>query len=160
MKKRIISLVLVLCMAAAILPIPAGAYVGDIPGVDYTRIEYNTILDQEVKFTIGEHQFTGKLSNGNRLEDEEVDRIIREFMTSYNITSEDLQTLHAIADKGLKYDESREVPPRVLVELLLAACGVDNAEMLSKILSGEAEIDPSKFTGESVLKNLKDMAGA
>ena len=55
---------LVLCMLAAVLPIPAGAYVGNIPGVDYTRIEYNTILDQEVKFTIGEHQFTGKLSNG------------------------------------------------------------------------------------------------
>ena len=128
MKKRIISLVLVLCMVAAVLPIPAGAYVGDIPGVDYTRIEYNTILDQEVKFKIGSHEFTGKLSNGNRLEDEEVDGIIREFMTSYNITSEELQTLHAIEGKALKYDESREVPPRVLVELMLAACGVDNAE--------------------------------
>ena len=158
MKKRIISLVLVLCMVAAILPIPAGAYVGDIPGVDYTRIEYNTILDQEVKFTIGEHQFTGKLSNGNRLEDEEVDGIIREFMTSYNITSEELQTLHAIEGKALKYDESREVPPRVLVELMLAACGVDNAEDLSKILSGDATFDLSKLTGESVLKKLKDMA--
>ena len=158
MKKRIISLVLVLCMVAAILPIPAGAYVGDIPGVDYTRIEYNTILDQEVKFTIGEHQFTGKLSNGNRLDDEEVDGIIREFMTSYNITSEELQTLHAIEGKALKYDESREVPPRVLVELMLAACGVDNAEDLSKILSGDATFDLSTLTGESVLKKLKDMA--
>ena len=158
MKKRIISLVLVLCMVAAILPIPAGAYVGDIPGVDYTRIEYNTILDQEVKFKIGSHEFTGKLSNGNRLEDEEVDGIIREFMTSYNITSEELQTLHAIEGKALKYDESREVPPRVLVELMLAACGVDNAEDLSKILSGDATFDLSTLTGESVLKKLKDMA--
>ena len=131
-KKRIVSLVLVLCMVAAILPLSASAYTGDIPGVDYTRIEYNTILDQEVKFKIGSHEFTGNLSNGNRLEDEEVDGIIREFMNSYNITSEDLQALHAIADKGLKYDESREVPPRVLVELMLAACGVDNAETLSK----------------------------
>ena len=158
MKKRIISLVLVLCMVAAVLPIPASAYVGDIPGVDYTRIEYNTILDQEVKFKIGSHEFTGKLSNGNRLEDEEVDGIIREFMTSYNITSEELQTLHAIEGKALKYDESREVPPRVLVELMLAACGVDNAEDLSKILSGDATFDLSKLTGESVLKKLKDMA--
>ena len=158
MKKRIISLVLVLCMVAAILPIPAGAYVGDIPGVDYTRIEYNTILDQEVKFKIGSHEFTGKLSNGNRLDDEEVDGIIREFMTSYNITSEELQTLHAIEGKALKYDESREVPPRVLVELMLAACGVDNAEDLSKILSGDATFDLSTLTGESVLKKLKDMA--
>ena len=33
-KKRIISLVLVLCMVAAVLPIPASAYTGDIPGVD------------------------------------------------------------------------------------------------------------------------------
>ena len=158
MLKRTVSLVLALCLVAAILPIPSGAYVGDIPGVDYTRIEYNTILDQEVKFSIGEHQFTGKLSNGNRLEDEEVDGIIREFMTGYNINSSDLQTLHAIADKGLKYDESREVPPRVLAELLLAACGVDNAETLSKILSGDASIDLSKFSGEYVLKTLKDMA--
>ena len=82
MKKRIISLVLVLCMVAAVLPIPAGAYVGDIPGVDYTRIEYNTILDQEVKFKIGSHEFTGKLSNGNRLDEEEVDIIILELMNS------------------------------------------------------------------------------
>ena len=158
MKKRIISLVLVLCVIAAVLPIPASAYVGDIPGVDYTRIEYNTILDQDVTFKIGGYEFTGKLSNGNRLEDDEVDGIIREFMTSYNITSEDLKTLHAIADKGLQYDESREVPPRVLVELLLAASGVDNAETLSKILSGDATIDLSKFSGAAVLKQLKDMA--
>ena len=158
MKKRIISLLLLICMVVAVLPISTRAYVGDIPGVDYTRIEYNTILDQEVQFTIGEHQFTGKLSNGNRLEDEEVDGIIREFMTSYNITSEELQTLHAIEGKALKYDESREVPPRVLVELMLAACGVDNAEDLSKILSGDATFDLSKLTGESVLKKLKDMA--
>ena len=80
MKKRIISLVLVLCMVAAVLPIPASAYTGDIPGVDYARIEYNTIMDQEVKIKIGSHEFTGKLSNGNRLDDEEVDGIIREFM--------------------------------------------------------------------------------
>lgn len=158
MKKRIISFLLILCMVLSLLPVTADAYVGDIPGVDYTRIEYNTILDQEVKFKIGSHEFTGKLSNGNRLDDEEVDGIIREFMTSYNITSEELQTLHAIEGKALKYDESREVPPRVLVELMLAACGVDNAEDLSKILSGDATFDLSTLTGESVLKKLKDMA--
>ena len=37
MKKRIISLVLVLCIVAAVLPIPASAYVGNIPGVDYSE---------------------------------------------------------------------------------------------------------------------------
>ena len=158
MKKRSISLVLVLCMVAAILPIPAGAYVGDIPGVDYTRIEYNTILDQEVKFKIGSHEFTGKLSNGNRLDDEEVDGIIREFMTSYNITSLQLKYLEALEDTGLEYDESRYVQPRVLVELLLSACGVDSAETLSKILTGDANFDPSKFSGEAVLNELQNTA--
>ncbi|MBE6933006.1 MAG: hypothetical protein E7464_06485 [Ruminococcaceae bacterium] len=158
MKKRILSLLLAAALVLSVFPLSASAYVGDIPGVDYTRIEYNTILDQEVKFSIGSHEFTGMLSNGNRLEDEEVDGIIREFMGSYNITSEELQTLHAIEGKALKYDESREVPPRVLAELLLSACGVDNAETLSKILSGDATFDLSKLTGESVLKKLKDMA--
>ena len=156
--KKIMVLLLAMVLMVGMLPVGTQAYVGDIPGVDYTRIEYNTVLDQEVKFSLGGHEFTGKLSNGNRLEDEEVDGIIREFMKSYNITSEDLKSLHAIADKGLQYDEDREVPPRVLVELMLAACGVDNAEDLSKILSGDATFDLSTLTGESVLKKLKDMA--
>lgn len=80
----------------SLFPIQANAYVGDIPGVDYTRIKYNTMLDQEVKFKIGSHEFTGKLSNGNRLEEDEADRIIVEFIGNYNITSEDLIALHAI----------------------------------------------------------------
>ncbi len=158
MAKRVACLVLIVCMALVVMPIPADAYVGDIPGVDYTRIEYNTILDQEVKFKIGSHEFTGRLSNGNRLEDDEVDGIIREFMGSYNISSEDLISLHAIEGKALKYDEKREVPPRVLVELLLVACGVNNAEAFSKILSGDANIDLSKLTGENALKTIKNMA--
>ena len=158
MKKRILSLVLVLCITAAVLPTPASAYTGDIPGVDYTRIEYNTILDQEVKFTIGGYEFTGKLSNGNRLEEEEVDRIISEFMASYNITSLQLKYLEALEDRGLEYDESRYVQPRVLVELLLSACGVDSAETLSKILTGDANFDPSKFSGEAVLNELQNTA--
>ena len=49
MKKRIISLLLLICMVVAVLPIPAGAYVGNIPGMDYTRIEYNTELRKSTK---------------------------------------------------------------------------------------------------------------
>ena len=151
MKKRIISLVLVLCMVAAVLPIPAGAYVGDIPGVDYTRIEYNTILDQEVKFTIGEHQFTGKLSNGNRLDEETVDIIILELMISYGMNSDKLKELHAMAGEGLKYDESRYLQPQGLVQLFLVTAGVKNAETLSQILTGEYKFDPS---ASNILKNI------
>ena len=115
MKKRIISFLLLLCMVLSLLPVTADAYVGDIPGVDYTRIEYNTILDQEVKFKIGSHEFTGKLSNGNRLDEETVDIIILELMISYGMNSDKLKELHAMAGEGLKYDESRYLQPQGLV---------------------------------------------
>ena len=151
MKKRIISLVLVLCMVAAVLPIPASAYTGDIPGVDYTRIEYNTILDQEVKFKIGSHEFTGKLSNGNRLDEETVDIIILELMISYGMNSDKLKELHAMAGEGLKYDESRYLQPQGLVQLFLVTAGVKNAETLSQILTGEYKFDPS---ASNILKNI------
>ena len=154
MKKRIISLVLVLCMVAAILPVPASAYVGDIPGVDYTRIEYNTILDQDVKFTIGSHEFTGKLSNGNRLDEEEVDIIILELMNSYGMTYDKLKQLHAMEGEALKFDESRYLAPRGMVQLLLVTLGVKNAETLSQLLTGEYKFDASV---DNVLSNIAKM---
>ncbi|MBR2880250.1 MAG: hypothetical protein IKC02_06220, partial [Oscillospiraceae bacterium] len=65
------------------MPVAASAYSGDIPHVDYTRIDYNTVLETEVLFNIGSHTFKGKLANGNMLDEEEVDQIILEFMSSY-----------------------------------------------------------------------------
>jgi len=136
----------------------AHAYTGDIPGVDYTRIEYNTILEQEVKFNIGGHEFTGKLSNGNRLDEEEVDIIILDFMQSYNITTGELQRLEALEDTALKFDESRYVQPRILLEYALVLSGVKNAEQLSKYLTGEEKIDPSKFKLPSTSDMIKKFA--
>ena len=161
MKKRIVSLLLALCMVLAVIPpAPARAYSGDIPHVDYTRIEYNTVLETEVQFNIGKHTFTGKLTNGNMLDEEEVDQIILEFMSSYNITTGDLQRLEALEDTALKYDESRYVQPRILAEYMLVVCGVKNAELLSKLMTGEEVIDPSKFKvpgAADVIKKLASM---
>ncbi|MBQ4550258.1 MAG: hypothetical protein IJA49_04115 [Oscillospiraceae bacterium] len=158
MRKRIVSLLLTLCMVLAIVPIPARAYSGDIPHVDYTRIEYNTVLETEVQFNIGKHTFTGKLANGNMLDEEEVDQIILEFMQSYNITTGDLQRLEALEDTALKYDESRYVQPRILAEYMLVVCGVKNAEQLSKLLTGEETIDPSKFKVPGTADVIKKLA--
>lgn len=158
MRKRIVSLLLTLCMVLAIVPIPARAYSGDIPHVDYTRIEYNTVLETEVQFNIGKHTFTGKLANGNMLDEEEVDQIILEFMSSYNITTGDLQRLEALEDTALKYDESRYVQPRILAEYMLVVCGVKNAEQLSKLLTGEETIDPSKFKVPGTADVIKKLA--
>lgn len=145
-------------MVLAIVPIPARAYSGDIPHVDYTRIEYNTVLETEVQFNIGKHTFTGKLANGNMLDEEEVDQIILEFMQSYNITTGDLQRLEALEDTALKYDESRYVQPRILAEYMLVVCGVKNAEQLSKLLTGEETIDPSKFKVPGTADVIKKLA--
>ena len=158
LRKRIVSLLLTLCMVLAIVPIPARAYSGDIPHVDYTRIEYNTVLETEVQFNIGKHTFTGKLANGNMLDEEEVDQIILEFMQSYNITTGDLQRLEALEDTALKYDESRYVQPRILAEYMLVVCGVKNAEQLSKLLTGEETIDPSKFKVPGTADVIKKLA--
>ena len=159
MRKRMVSLILTLCMILAIVPLPASAYSGDIPHVDYTRIEYNTVLETEVQFNIGKHTFTGKLANGNMLDEEEVDQIILEFMQSYNITTGDLQRLEALEDTALKYDESRYVQPRILAEYMLVVCGVKNAEQISKLLTGEETIDPSKFKVPGAADVIKKLAG-
>jgi len=146
-------------MLLPMMPVTASAYSGDIPHVDYTRIDYNTVLETEVLFNIGSHTFKGKLANGNMLDEEEVDQIILEFMSSYNITTADLQRLEAIEDTALKFDESRYVQPRVLAEYLLAVCGVKNAEQLTKYLSGEEKIDPSKFKVPGAADLIKKLAG-
>ena len=159
MKKRILSLLLALALLLPCLPVTAFAYSGDIPHVDYTRIDYNTVLETEVLFNIGSHTFKGKLANGNMLDEEEVDQIILEFMSSYNITTADLQRLEALEDTALKFDESRYVQPRVLAEYLLAVCGVKNAEQLTKYLSGEEKIDPSKFKVPGAADLIKKLAG-
>ena len=86
MRKRVLSLLLAVAMLLPMMPVAASAYSGDIPHVDYTRIDYNTVLETEVLFNIGSHTFKGKLANGNMLDEEEVDQIILEFMQSYNIT--------------------------------------------------------------------------
>ena len=159
MRKRVLSLLLAVAMLLPMMPVAASAYSGDIPHVDYTRIDYNTVLETEVLFNIGSHTFKGKLANGNMLDEEEVDQIILEFMQSYNITTADLQRLEAIEDTALKFDESRYVQPRVLAEYLLAVCGVKNAEQLTKYLSGEEKIDPSKFKVPGAADLIKKLAG-
>ncbi len=158
MRKRILSLALALTFLLCAMPMTAHAYSGDIPHVDYTRIEYNTVLETEVLFNIGSHTFKGKLANGNMLDEEEVDQIILEFMSSYNITTGDLQRLEALEDTALKFDESRYVQPRVLAEYILVACGVKNAEQLSKLMTGEEKIDPSKFKVPSAADLIKKFA--
>lgn len=158
MKKRILSLLLALALLLPMLPVTASAYSGDIPHVDYTRIEYNTVLETEVLFNIGSHTFKGKLANGNMLDEEEVDQIILEFMSSYNITTGDLMRLEQIEDTALKYDESRYVQPRILVEYTLVVLGVKDAEQLSKYMTGEEKIDPSKFKIPSAAEIIRKLA--
>jgi len=159
LKKRFLSLLLTAALLLPLFPTSAvHAYSGDIPHVDYTRIEYNTVLETEVLFNIGSHTFKGKLANGNMLDEEEVDQIILEFMQSYNITTADLQQLEALEDTALKFDESRYVQPCVLVEYIMVVCGVQNAEQLSKYLSGEEKIDPSKFKIPSAADLMKQFA--
>ena len=158
MKKRILSLLLALALLLPCLPVTAFAYSGDIPHVDYTRIDYNTVLETEVLFNIGSHTFKGKLANGNMLDEEEVDQIILEFMSSYGITTGDLQRLEALEDTALKFDESRYVHPRVLAEYALVVLGVDNAELLSKLMTGDLKIDPSQFKTPSAAEMIKKLA--
>lgn len=139
MKKRFLSLLMTICLFICAIPMEAKAYTGNIPGVDYTRIVSNSVLETEVEFKIGSNVFTGTLSNGNRLEDDEVDEIIREFMKKYFISSEDLKQLHANEKQTFKYDEKRYVNGRVYAEILLGTAGIANGEQLSYVLNGEFE---------------------
>ena len=107
-----------------------------------------------MKFKIGSHEFTGKLSNGNRLDEEEVDIIILELMNSYGMTYDKLKQLHAMEGEALKFDESRYLQPQGFVQLFLVTAGVKNAETLSQILTGEYKFDPSV---DNVLSNIAKM---
>ena len=76
MRKRILSLLLAVCLLTAAMPVTAAA-AGTLEGVDYTRIEQNTTLTKQATFKVGGRTFTGQLQNGKTLTDEEVDQIIR-----------------------------------------------------------------------------------
>ena len=139
MRKRILSLALALTLLLCAAPIPASA-AGSLEGVDYTRIEQNSSLEKEVTFLIGDREFTGTLSNGKTLTDEEVDEIIRGVMTSKKITSGMLIGAQQRASDGLRYNEDRYVQPTVFVEYALASADIASAQELSQIISGDKPI--------------------
>jgi len=134
-----ISLLLVVCVLVAAVPLTTSA-AGTLEGVDYTRIKQNTALTKQVTFQVGGRTFTGQLSNGKTLTDEEVDQIIRGVMTSKFITSGMLIGAEERARDGLRFNDGRYVSPRVLVEFALASADIASAQDLSLILSGSKPI--------------------
>ena len=102
MKRRVVSLLLAVCLLLATAPMPVRA-AGTLEGVDYTRIKQNTQLTKQVTFKVGGRTFTGQLQNGKTLTDEEVDEIIRGVMTSKFITSGMLLGAEERAREGLRY---------------------------------------------------------
>ena len=66
MRKRILSLLLAVCLLSTMIPVTAFA-AGTLEGVDYTRIKQNTTLTKQVTFKVGGRTFTGQLSNGKTL---------------------------------------------------------------------------------------------
>ena len=139
MRKRILSLLLAVCLLSTMIPVTAFA-AGTLEGVDYTRIKQNTTLTKQVTFKVGGRTFTGQLSNGKTLTDEEVDQIIRGVMTSKFITSGMLIGAEERARDGLRYNDGRYVSPKVLVEYALASADIASSKELSDIIAGDKPI--------------------
>lgn len=137
--KRLAALMMALVLAAACCPMGALAAApgSRLEGVDYTRIDENESLSKKVTITIGDRVFTGTLSNGKNLSEDEVDDIIRGVMTEYWITSGQLIGAKKRMDEAFKYDKSRYVQPAAVGEFILAASGISNARDLSQMATGQ-----------------------
>ena len=155
MKKRILSLLLVLVMVLPIVPIPASATpTNRIDGVDYGRIDENVNLRQKVEFDIGERRFEGWLQNGKTLTEQEVDAIIKEVMNEMEITSGVLRYSEEIIRKAA---QNKGFNPEVVLELgaklALSATGLDKAKDIYDVATGKKDIPGAisdYIIGESV----------
>ena len=156
MKKRILAFVLAICMVFCAMPMEAKAYTGDIPGVDYTRIEYNTTYQKDVQFVIGPNRFTGKLSNGQNIDEDLVDDIIRQVMKENNVTSEKLKKSHQLESQALEFNEKMYTYPRIFLEMFLNLAGLGSSEELSMLLTGDG--DKIKVDTLFVLTTIRDTA--
>jgi hypothetical protein len=89
MKKKIIGICLVLTLFLTLHPMSvAAAPSGRIEGVDYSRITSGSRY--QVMLTLGNLNFPGTMERGTTLSDEELNKIIREVMTSWSRDDERL----------------------------------------------------------------------
>lgn len=156
MNKKIISILLTVILFIYAIPMESEAYTGDIPGVDYTRIETNSTFEKEVTFVIGPNRFTGTLTNGQNIEDDMVDQIIRQVMKENSVTSEMLKKSHRLESQALEYNEDMYTQPRIFLECVLSAAGLGSAEELSMLMTGDGDaVDVGlKF----ILETIRDTA--
>ena len=155
--KRITALFLVVTMILTCCPIKVQAFVsepGRVEGINYKRINENEVLTKEVVFQVGDYTFKGELTNGKQLSDEEVDEAIRKVMRTgaeQEITSDLLIEMEDMISDALRYDKSRYVHPRVILELALSVSGLDSAKEFSEMFTGEREFETSASFYASVL---------
>lgn len=93
MKKRILCFLLCVALIIPAFRVPVSAMTeeeymdarGRVAGIDYKRIKRTGSLKVPVTISIGDVAFKGWLKNGKMLEDEAVDRIIRQVMFENDI---------------------------------------------------------------------------
>ena len=163
MKKRIISLVLVLCMVAAVLPIPADAATGSISDVDYTRIVHSTKATlPTVEFHIGGRVFLGTLENGDRLPIEKQDEIIKQVMKDYKMTSTTLYRYEYLIKEAAKANLfNPQAAAELGTNLYLGSIGADNVVNGYKLLTGQIKEEdiPGVIANTALSEGLSYIAG-
>lgn len=105
MKKRIVSLFLIICTLVLMLPIHASTEDSKPPecirGIDYGRIRecYNSAT-MEVRLKFWRYQIPGRLEAGNGVERNEANKTIKEVMKDLEIDSYFLEAAHNVINRA------------------------------------------------------------
>jgi len=156
MKKRISAIICVVAMMFSIFPLTAYAIPkGKLEGVDYTRIQYSD-KSYDVRLTLDNLEFWGKLECGTDLSADEIDGIIRKVMTDKKITSGMLiNAVKLISDaenvEGFSMNDVQDA--------LLKLTGLDAAVDLYNLLMGTDPRTPGEVREDLMLNYLSGKAG-
>ena len=143
MKKRFVPLLLIIGLIMSLVPFTAHALTppGRVDGVDYTRIEENTMLQLPIKFTVGGKQFDGMLQNGKTIGKDEVDNIIKQVMKDSKITTGNLYRAKYVMQKATQLlGYNLEHVAQLGLKIALGAIGLDNIGEIYSVIKGEKEV--------------------
>lgn len=138
MRKRCISLMLALALLLACFPAPAQAAGPPtrIDGFDYTKLKTNTLLQLPVTIKIGGREFKGWLQNGKTMSEADQDKIIKEIMSDWKITSGTFYRSKYLNEQVAKAQGFR---PGVAVDLaikgFMGGTGLDNVENAVRLMT-------------------------